>query len=324
MRKAIGIVVLTAAAASCLAAPVSAAPTPGHGASLTRAVCDGGNQPTNGFECGSDLAVARHEGDGPTGVRHVDDAYIWLGELAGFYAKVGGDLQTMLAAPVEGVQAVNVSVRACADGRDCVNGAWPTYYSDRRVVFSHGLFSDDTFGHEFAHGVQDYYGVVESGKQGEVGAVREGVADVLGELFDLTNGTPDTTDRWKMGDGSVFGVYRDMDDPTLRRMPDRKGGQYWSTRGSPVINAAVIDKLGFLISEGQTFNGQTITGIGTARSAALWFAVVRNQPKGADFRAIAATLREVCASNARDGVAGTSNADCAQVEKAITATQLER
>jgi bacillolysin len=297
---------------------------PADAATLTRAVCDGRNQKQSGHFCGPNVPVARAEGGAATGVKDVDAAYDLLGELAEFYSSLGGDLQQMVASDVNGVQAVNVSVRMCDVAQGCRgNETSPTYYTKKRVVIAVGMFADDTLGHEFTHGVQDHFGRL--GQESEAFAITEAIADIMGELFDLTNGSSDDTPavRWKMGDGSPYGVYRDMDKPTSRQMPDRKGGQYWSSDGNPVVNSAVIEKAGYLITDGKKFNGQDITGIGTAKSAALWYAVLKAMPAGADFKQLAATLRTVCAANTTAGVAGTTAADCDQVDKSIKATQLE-
>ncbi|GGJ78429.1 hypothetical protein GCM10010123_05520 [Pilimelia anulata] len=314
---------LLLAAAPAAAAPPSTTTPAATRAALNRAVCDGANQRYSNHFCGQGVKVTRTEGSGPSGVKDVDAAYDFLGDLDRFYASVGGDFQQMLASDIGGKPTVGVSVRVCDSSGECPGGAWPTYYTGKHVVLNSGLFSDDTFAHEFTHGVQDHHGKL--GDKTEALAVSEGIADILGELVDLTNGSADDTAavRWKMGDGSPYGIYRDMDKPGLRKMPDRKGGQYWASDGNAVINAAVVEKAGFLIAEGETFNGQTVTGIGTAKSAALWYGVIKAMPARAQFKQLASTVRSVCAAHARDGVAGTTTADCGQVDKAVKATQLE-
>ena len=108
------------------------------------------------------------------------------------------------------------------------------------------------------------------------------MSDVFGELIDQTNGAGTDTrrGRWKMGeDLPGIGAIRNMADPTAVRRP----GSRWAARiysptstidsGGVHTNSGVNNKAAFLITDGGTFNGQTVTGDRHRKAARIYYEV---------------------------------------------------
>ena len=67
--------------------------------------------------------------------------------------------------------------------------------------------------------------------QYQSGAINESYADVFGELIDLAykSGTDTSGVKWKIGEDSPIGAFRDMRTPTRFGHPDRVRSPKWHT-----------------------------------------------------------------------------------------------
>ena len=97
--------------------------------------------------------------------------------------------------------------------------------------------------------------------------------------------------------------------------------------GGVHTNSGVGNKVAYLISQGGSFNGQTIVGIDGAdatlgKTAALYYDVIVRLTSGSDYANLADVLEQTCqdfvAANAHGFVAG----DCTNVAEVVTATEL--
>ena len=135
------------------------------------------------------------------------------------------------------------------------------------MVYGEGLrAADDVVGHELTHGVTEF----TSGLfyYAESGAINESMSDVMGELIDLgTPSDPDLpADRWQVGEDLPLGAIRSMSNPPAFGDPDRMTsplfvGASGDSHGVHT-NSGVNNKAAFLITDGGTFNGQTVVGLG--------------------------------------------------------------
>lgn len=193
-------------------------------------------------------------------------------------------------------------VRYCPSSTSCpfLNAGWDT--ESGKMYFGEHFVIDDVLGHELTHGVTSY----ESNLiyQNESGAINESLSDIFGEFIDQTNGSgTDTTDvKWFIGEDlvpqlSVCIAYlaeewscapamRNMKDPPAFRAvintwpflwlyPDRYNSDNRWTRssdnGGVHINCTINDKLCYLLTDGGTFNGRTVTSMGMDLVAALYY-----------------------------------------------------
>ena len=207
------------------------------------------------------------------------------------------------------------------------------FWDGEQMVYGDGFASaDDVVGHELSHGVTDFSSSLFYYYQS--GAINESMSDIFGELIDLTNGAgTDTADvRWALGeDIPGFGAIRNMQDPTIFGDPDRMLSPFYfddeaeRDGGGVHLNSGVANKSAYLMTDGGTFNGQTITGLGITKTARLYYTVNTSMlVSGSDYADLANGLRQACANLASTGTDGITAADCGQVEKVLLATEMDQ
>src|SRR5262249_40793044 len=104
----------------------------------------------------------------------------------------------------------------------------------------------------------------------------------------------------------------------------RSANYYGGTKdnGGVHTNSGVGNKAAFLITDGGTFNGQTITGIGATKALHLYYQADQMLTSGGDYADLAAILPHACDGLVTTGTAGMVAGDCTNVRKAVTATQM--
>ena len=262
------------------------------------------------------------EGDGPVSASaQVNAAYNLTGALYDFYqGHFGRDSIDNAGMPL--VSTVNY----------CENTECPfenAFWNGEQMVYGAGMVTDDVTGHELTHGVNGsesnlfyYY---------QSGALDEALADTFGELFDLS--TPDApADRWKIGEDSAIGTIRNMADPPAFDQPDRTGSEEWffnpntdfekGDNGGVHENSGVGGKAAFLITDGGSFNGQTVTGLGEEKTLQITYHVAADMLTSAsDYQDYGNDLRQSCSDLV--GEHEITAVDCEQVEKTVLATEME-
>ncbi|MFT4263108.1 MAG: M4 family metallopeptidase [Nocardioides sp.] len=298
--------------------------------------------------CTSPSSFVRTEGSAASSVADVNNAYDYAGYTSAMYAAVGGlDLTSLLGLKDStGTKHLAATVRLCISGEDCPyeNAFW----DGTQMYYGSGYASAlDVVGHEMTHGVTQYNSNLFY--WGQSGAINESMSDIMGEIIDRRNGGTD--DGWYLGEDLPAGTtasctgsstaIRSMSDPTLCDQPDKMTSSLYEgpedgTRSVDYcsdycdsagvhFNSGVGNKTFYLISQGGTFNGQTITGIdgsdaGLTKSAKLWLDVDQKLAAGADYANLADQLDASCQSLITAGVATSS--DCAQIAKVELATEL--
>ncbi len=293
---------------------------------LSRKVYDNNNDSSKGLP---GTSVARSEGGGASGVADVNYAYDFAGQTYNFYfTSFGRD-----SIDNAGMQLIS-TVRYCSPSSSCpyANAFW----NGAQMVYGENYASgDDVVGHELTHGVTErtahlfYY--MQSG------AINESLSDIFGEFVDQLNDSRHTdapATKWRMGEdlpGSFLGVgLRDMKDPTTFSDADKmssiyyRGGRY--AGGSDDVggvhhNSGILNKAAFLMVDGQMFNGQTVAPIGLAKTAQIVYKLQTNLlVSGSDYNDVFNLLPQACYSLV--GSHGITTADCTQVVKAVTATEM--
>jgi bacillolysin len=281
---------------------------------LDRRVCDFANVPQADYDC---IAPVRIEGGPATGVPDVDDVWEYIADFYELFAQLGRD-------GIDGRGGTIVaSVRYCDPAEPCPydNAFW----DGDQIVFGDGLVVDDVVAHELAHGVTEHESNLFYYYQS--GAINEALSDVFGEIIDLTNGSADdTTDvRWLLGEGSRDGVIRDMAHPPAYDQPDRMLSELYDSdpadNGGVHINSGVANKAAYLMADGDTFNGVTVTGIGLLPTAAIFHEANTSLLTSASAYAdLADALPQACRNLV--GRHGIVAGDCTQVERAVAATDM--
>ncbi len=233
--------------------------------------------------------LERAEGDAASGIANVDDAYDFFGDTYNYYASQHGR---------DGIDdngmTISATVRYCRSGSTCPyqNAFWS--YGTERFYFGEDFVTDDVTAHEYTHGVTSYESDLIY--ENHSGAINESFSDVWGEYVDLENGAGDDSPgvRWEIGEDLPIGAIRDMSDPPRFSDPDRMGSVYfiapvseptqYNDYGGVHTNCGVSNKLCYLLTDGDTFNGATVTGMGISRIADLYYEVQTNLlSSGADY-----------------------------------------
>lgn len=206
---------------------------------------------------------------GGTAIPDADDAYDFFGDTYDFYWNEHG------RDSIDGAgMTISGTVRYCHPSFDCPmeNAFW----SVSRAYFGEGYAgADDVVAHELTHGVTQY----ESSLIyfGVSGAINEALSDIWGEFVDLSNGAGNDTAsvRWLMGEDRPGGAIRDMADPPNHSQPDSTCSPLWwdvgYDYGGVHINAGVGNKLCYLLTDGDTFRGYTVSGMGISLVADLFY-----------------------------------------------------
>ncbi|MBE1605323.1 M4 family metallopeptidase [Actinopolymorpha pittospori] len=297
---------------------------------LNRVICDAKGQVVQDATCdGTKNAYARSEGQGPSSVEDVNKVYDFFHETAVRYASYTNlDLTSFIGADYgDGKgKALRATVRTCLPQYACPleNAFW----DGTQMIFGQGVTTDDVTGHELTHGVTEHTSNLAYLFQS--GAINEGLSDAMGEITDFTSGDADDTaaNRWKMGEGSSLGVIRDMKDPTAYDQPDKMTSDLWfddptmGDNGGVHYNSGVFNKAVYLMTDGDTFNGYTIRGLGPAKAFKITWTLMNLLTPGADYKDISYTLPLSCRKNIGRSGSFITEDDCQQVDKVVRATEM--
>jgi Zn-dependent metalloprotease len=268
-----------------------------------------------------DGILVRSEGTSATGISDADLAYDCFGSVYDFYF----DHHTRDSID-NGGMTLSATVRFVPEGETAPydNAYWDDV--SKRMYFGDGIVSDDIVGHELTHGVTDY----ESGLiyQNQSGAINESLSDMWGEWIDLTNsiGNDSPNVRWQMGEDVIttltVGPFRDMKNPPAYDCPDTMSSSYYYNgtidSGGVHTNSGVGNKLCYLLTDGDTFNGYTITGFGIDKAAQLFYECQTNLlNSGSDYEDLYFTLLTAA------GNLNFSQADIDNIENACAAVEIK-
>ncbi len=293
---------------------------------IDRVVCDGQDFYAVDIPCTSDFA--RVEGGPASPVRDVNQAFDLAGPVSRFYRQIGGlHLTRLLGVEVSGARKLAATVRFCEPGAECPlqNAFW----NGVQMFYGDGFAgADDVVGHEMTHGVIQHNSALLY--WGQSGAINESLADVMGEIIDHRHPSPgDTPNSWTIGEDLPIGAIRSLSQPSLFGQPAAMTSRRYvggiDDNGGVHTDSGVGNKTFYLISQGGTFGGQTVTGIDDAtltKSATLYLSVIQHLVSGSDYADLAAVLEQSCADLAAAGTVGFTTADCTAVHQATLATRL--
>jgi hypothetical protein len=260
--------------------------------------------------------LRRSEGEDPYGDADVDNAHDFAGDTYDFLLNQHG------RDSLDGAGLSLISTVDYCEPGDCpmANAFW----NGEQMAYGDGYASaDDVVGHELVHGLTQFTSGLYYYYQS--GAINESLSDIWGEFVDLTNsgGNDDATVRWLMGEDTPIGAIRDMADPPNGWQPD-KMSSFWyycgeDDGGGVHYNSGVNNKAAYLMVDGGTFNGQTITGLGISKVAALYYEVQTNHlTSGSNFADLYDALLQASST------VGLSAAERQNVQKALLAVEMNQ
>ncbi len=305
---------------------------------INRVVCDNANRRRISTENEAGVpkcltGAAREEGDDTSAVADVNRAYDNLGATSDAYSELADiDLTELVGATTSsGQKALMSTVRWCFTDEPCPydNAFW----DGTQMVFGTGYANaDDVVAHELTHGyVERTSGLFWFHQSG---AINESVSDVIGEIVDHRNPATTTSDAdWKVGEALGGGGMRSLKNPPLYDQPDRMrsslfvNANFMYDDGAVHDNDGVGNKTAYLISQGGTFNGRTITGIDRGdtmlnKTGRLYLDVIPRLTSGAEYADLGRVLTSTCAEFVASSTAGFTQANCDAVAAAVAATEL--
>lgn len=291
---------------------------------LNRAIYDKNNERSNSLPGN----LVKTEGGGAAGFADAEFAYQFAGDTYNFFmTRYGRDSLNRAGMPL-----ISTTRFCTADpGVDC---PYPNaFWNGSQMVYGQGYASaDDVVGHEMAHGITSNESNLFYFYQS--GAINEALSDILGEFIDQTNAYTTGDIPWQLGEGlpgDLSNGIRNMANPQLssRPQPDRMTSLNYECdtalydNGGVHTNSGVANKAAYLMTAGGSFNGQTITGIGVDKAAAIWYKVNTDLLTSAsDYADLASALPQACQMLV--GTGGMTTADCGEVQKAVLATAMSQ
>lgn len=269
----------------------------------------------------------RGEGDGPSGDTDCDQAHDFAGDTYDYYSNAfGRDSLDDAGMPLNSYVHYSTNY---------INAFWNGFV----MTYGDSMAEDDVVAHELTHGVTEFSAGLIYAYQ--PGALNESYSDIFGETVDqlFSNGN---SDAWAIGEdinipGEFVGPFRDMANPNLFGDPGSTDDPLYhcvpSDNGGVHINSGVSNKLYSLLVDGGSFNGETVTGIGLIKAAAIHYrALTQHESVFTDFTEHAAALNDACTAligaPLDDPLTGNPSgqsiaaADCNQVANAIAAVNL--
>ena len=209
------------------------------------------------------------------------------------------------------------------------SGYQNAFWSGTQMVYGDGYgfaLADDVVAHELAHGVTQHESNLFYYYQS--GAINESFSDLWGEYYDQTNGQGNDTAgvAWQIGEEiDGYGAIRDMRDPALFEQPDKMSSplyfQETFDNGGVHYNSGINNKAAYLLVNGGTFNSRTVSALGWAKTAAIYYEANTNLlSSGADYSDLYFALQTACSSLV--GQKGITSANCAEVQDAIDAVEM--
>ena len=297
---------------------------------LNRSVYDNQNDPQLGsFVYSSNLVRSEDDTSNVGNNPAADQAFDYAGDTYNFYHQYhnrdGIDNQGS-----EIVTIVNVcnTANACRQNALWYLGSADDPTTPDRAVFSDGLVVDDVVAHELTHGVTQYASELEY--LFESGSINESFADMWGEWIDQNNdkGNDAPEVRWLLAEDSSLGAVRNMKNPPQFNHPDRVNSEHYSCVAGSIdyggvhTNNGVGNKAAYLLTDGDTFNGIIVEGIGFEKTAKIFYEVnTQLLTPTSDYTDLAAAMKTACST--LTGQHGITNDDCLQVDNAILAVEME-
>lgn len=203
------------------------------------------------------------------------------------------------------------------------------YWNGTHMVYGAGFASaDDVVGHELTHGVTDNESQLFYFYQS--GAINESLSDIFGEFIDQTNGAGNDSASAKWLLGEDIGAIRNMKNPPAFGDPDSMTSTLYSDlpvthdfwdNGGVHANSGVGNKAAFLMTDGGTFGGKTVTGLGIQKAARIWYDAALALTSASEYRTLYNVLQQACA-NAVGGAEAVTVEDCVEVKDAVDAVKM--
>lgn len=265
----------------------------------------------------SDPALTYRVTSFPTGDAHIDNAYNYAGNTYNFYFNFfGRDSWDGAGSPL--ILNVHYVQGLCNNYASGFWGNGQTYYCGNQTV------AIDVVGHEITHGVLESSGVGYYAD--ETATINEAYSYIFGESVDQVYGPASSNQslRWKWAEELIGDAAPDF------RYPEASG--YAGKVSDPQLvcgtgtdaahrNAWVLAHAFALMTDGSTYNGYTITGIGLEKAAKIHYRAMTTYLQGAptfldNYYGLIQSCQDLI------GTSMITANDCAEATKALDAVEM--
>lgn len=268
---------------------------------LNRKVRDPSNCTGDAYNNPTSCQIKRGEGAPAINDNDVNNTYDFLGQIYNFYKNnYGRDSYDNKGVDVNSLPHSPYS---------CPNAFW----NGQAVYFCNGWAVNDIVGHEYTHAVTEHTANLFYLNQS--GALNESISDIFGYAID-----PD----WSVGEDLSTGRLRSFSNPPIYNQPDRVfSSKYYcgsGDSGGVHYNSGVMNKTFYLMTDGENFNGCSVTGVGSEKSLAIVYrALTTYLTYGSNFYSMYTMLNRSC-----NDLYGEASNTCVQVKKATQATEMDQ
>ena len=248
-------------------------------------------------------SAQRREGDPASTNASINKAYDYMGQIYNHYLNQyqrdsfnnsGGTMQ--------------VSIKSCGN---VIDASWNGSF----IQICESTLALDVLAHEFTHGVTQYTAGLEYFY--ESGGLNESLSDVMGAAID--------SDDWLMGEDTIRAI-RDLKDPPRFRQPDSMyHSNYYcgsADNGGVHINSGVFNKAYYLMSDGGSFRGCSMNGMGRDKAAKVVYKALstymRNNTKG-NYKDMYNAVVQGC-----NDVFQSDSAECQNIKAAMEAVGMDK
>ena len=268
----------------------------------------------NIYNCqGGSCNKVRSEGAPATGDTDVDNAYDYFATVYNYYKNTfDRDSYDNAGASYNGYVHVPARLVLAGIPNQCPNAMW----NGEEMVFCTGLVALDVTGHELTHALTGETAGLQYSN--ESGALNEAVSDIFGSAMD---------NNWDIGEDITPGIgipvpLRSMSDPPSRNQPDKLSTYVCGSfdHGGVHANSGIINKAFYLMTDGGSFNGCTMSGIGRVKSHPIVYqALTRYLTQTSNFKDAYTTFMQACAD-----LYGATSTECDNVNRALESTQIDQ
>jgi Zn-dependent metalloprotease len=189
------------------------------------------------------------------------------------------------------------------------------FWNGSQTAFGPGFATKDVVAHEWTHAVIQY--TVNLIYAYQSGALNEAISDIFGVMVDR--------DDWLMGEDTPIGVVRSLSNPNDYGDPGKvSDSQFYcgtADNGGVHTNSGVPNHTAYLMAEGGSYNGFTISGIGRGPTERIFYrALTANYlQSGSNFNDAYNALISSCGD-----LFGSGSATCTSVTNALQATEMNQ
>ncbi|MDI6778256.1 MAG: M4 family metallopeptidase [Patescibacteria group bacterium] len=256
----------------------------------------------------------------------VDDSYDMAGSMHNYlqneFSRNGGNNQG-------GIGDGYYTDVANTDVYDYLDGIWGgcpnAFFDGFSVNFCKGLVYDDVFGHEYGHAIVDFSVSGGLTYSYESGALHEAYADIFGEtLENERTGSSDWLAGADVNISGFTGPLRSIRDPGSLGDPARFYDSNFycgsSDYGGVHLNSPVVSHAAYLLTEGGSFNGCSVSGIGRDKMERIFYRALTSYfTSSTDFNAAYSALNLACGD-----LYGTGSGECVSVRQALQAAEINQ